>query len=45
MIKKFLENIKFTSYYKRFNILSFLLIIFSVFILIFKGLNLGVDFK
>ena len=45
MIKKFLENIKFTSYYKRFNILSILLIIFSVFILIFKGLNLGVDFK
>ena len=45
MIKKFLENIKFTNYYKRFNILSSLLIIFSVFILIFKGLNLGVDFK
>jgi len=45
MIKKFLENIKFTTYYKRFNILSLLLIIFSVFILIFKGLNLGVDFK
>ncbi len=45
MIKKFFEDIKFTSYYKRFNILSFILIIFSVFILIFKGLNLGVDFK
>ena len=39
------KNIKFTNYYKKFNILSSFLIIFSILIIIFKGLNLGVDFK
>ena len=39
------KNIKFSSFYKRLNILSLVVIIFSIFILLFKGLNLGVDFK
>ena len=39
------KQIKFTNFYKRMNILSLILIFFSVFILFFKGLNLGVDFK
>ena len=38
-------NIKFTHFYKKLNILSLLLIILSIIILLFKGLNLGVDFK
>ena len=40
-----IKNIKFTNFYKKLNILSIILIIFSVFIILFKGLNLGVDFK
>ena len=39
------KNIIFSNYYKKMNIFSFILIIFSIFFLIFKGLNLGVDFK
>ncbi len=39
------KDIKFTNYYKRLNILSLILIILSIIVLIFKGLNLGVDFK
>ena len=39
------KNIKFTEYYRKLNILSLTLIILSIFILLFKGLNLGVDFK
>ena len=35
----------FFSYYKKFNLLSIVLIIFSILIILFKGLNLGVDFK
>ena len=38
-------NIEFTNFYKKFNILSLILIILSVLVLLFKGLNLGVDFK
>ena len=45
MIFKMNKNIKFSSFYKRLNILSLVVIIFSIFILLFKGLNLGVDFK
>tara|TARA_B110000014_G_scaffold258592_1_gene244949 strand:- start:2099 stop:3007 length:909 start_codon:yes stop_codon:yes gene_type:complete len=37
--------IQFSNFYKRFNIISLILIILSVLILIFKGLNFGVDFK
>ena len=40
-----LKIFKFTDYYKKFNILSLLLIIVSIFVLFFNGLNYGVDFK
>ena len=45
MIFKISKNIKFTHFYKKLNILSLILIILSIAILLFKGLNLGVDFK
>jgi preprotein translocase subunit SecF len=45
MIFKISKNIKFTHLYKKLNILSVILIILSIAILLFKGLNLGVDFK
>jgi len=38
-------NIEFTNFYRKLNILSLILIILSIFVLLFKGLNLGVDFK
>jgi preprotein translocase subunit SecF len=37
--------IKFNRFYNKFNILSSLLIIASLILLIFKGLNFGIDFK
>ena len=40
-----MKNISFNKFYKKFNILSSILIICSLFLLIFKGLNYGVDFK
>ena len=39
------NKIKFTSFYKKLNILSLILVFLSIFILLIKGLNLGVDFK
>jgi len=45
MIFKISKDIKFTHFYKKLNTLSVILIILSIFILFFKGLNLGVDFK
>ena len=39
------RNIPFNRFYKTFNILSLSLILISLFLLIFKGLNFGVDFK
>ncbi len=39
------KDIKFSSYYKKLNIFSITLIILSILVLLFKGLNLGVDFK
>ena len=39
------KNIKFNNYYKKLNLFSFILVLCSIFILFFKGLNLGVDFK
>ena len=39
------KNIEFTHFYKKLNLLSLILIVFSVLFLLFKGLNLGVDFK
>ena len=37
--------IKFNKYYNKFNFLSISLIIISLILLIFKGLNFGIDFK
>ena len=37
--------IAFNKYYNHFNILSILLIVISLLLLIFKGLNYGIDFK
>ena len=37
--------IGFNKYYNRFNILSISLVVVSLFFLIFKGLNFGIDFK
>ena len=39
------NKINFNKYFKLFNIFSILLIIFSIALLLFKGLNYGVDFK
>ena len=39
------KNIPFNRFYKSFNIFSSLLIVVSLLLLIFKGLNYGVDFK
>ena len=45
MIFKVPKDIKFSSVYKKLNILSLIFMILSIAILLFKGLNLGVDFK
>ena len=37
--------IAFNKYYNRFNILSISLVTISLLLLIFKGLNFGIDFK
>jgi preprotein translocase subunit SecF len=45
MIFNLSKDIKFSTYYKKLNIISFILIFLSIFLILFKGLNLGVDFK
>ena len=45
MIFKISTDIKFSNFYKKMNIFSSVLIFLSVLVLLFKGLNLGVDFK
>ena len=45
MININIKEIKFTSFYKKFNIISLFFVLISIFIVLFKGLNLGVDFK
>ena len=40
-----MKNIQFNKLYKKLNIISLILIIASLILLIFKGLNYGVDFK
>jgi len=45
MIFKLSTDIKFSYFYKKLNILSSIFIIFSILVLLFMGLNLGVDFK
>ena len=37
--------IAFNKYYNHFNLLSSILIVLSLLLLIFKGLNFGIDFK
>jgi len=37
--------IPFNKYYNKFNILSIILVVLSIFFLMFKGLNYGIDFK
>ena len=39
------KQIPFNKFYKFFNLVSFSLIIISIVLLFFKGLNYGVDFK
>ena len=39
------KQIAFNKFYKSFNLISAFLIIISVLLLFFKGLNYGVDFK
>ena len=45
MISIYKLNIPFINHYKKFYILSFILILISLFSLFLKGLNLGIDFK
>ena len=45
MIFKISKDIKFSYFYRKLNVLSSIFIIFSILVLVFKGLNLGVDFK
>ena len=40
-----MTTIKFNKFYKQFNYLSLILIVISLTLLLFKGLNYGVDFK
>ncbi len=40
-----MKSIQFNKFYKQFNILSSILIAISLILLMFKGLNFGVDFK
>jgi len=42
---KIFTNIEFTKYYKKFNFISLVLILTSIFFLLFNGLNYGIDFK
>ena len=45
MIFKVSKDIKFSYFYKKMNIFSYILIFLSILVLLIKGLNLGVDFK
>jgi len=45
MIFKINKDIEFSKFYKKMNILSFILICLSILVLLIKGLNFGVDFK
>ena len=40
-----MKMINFNRFYKLFNIISLFLVTISVLLLLFKGLNYGVDFK
>jgi len=45
MISQSLKNYNFINFYKKLNFVSLTLVFLSIFIIFFKGLNLGVDFK
>ena len=45
MILKISKDIKFSYFYKKLNLLSLILVILSIVVISFKGLNFGVDFK
>tara|TARA_Y100000590_G_scaffold182667_1_gene208155 strand:- start:4245 stop:5162 length:918 start_codon:yes stop_codon:yes gene_type:complete len=45
MIFNIPKDLKFSNYYKKLNLVSLIFVIFSVLIILFKGLNFGVDFK
>tara|TARA_B100001123_G_C15153189_1_gene964340 strand:+ start:113 stop:1030 length:918 start_codon:yes stop_codon:yes gene_type:complete len=45
MIFKIKKDIKFSNFFKKLNIFSLIIVIFSILTLFLKGLNLGVDFK
>ena len=38
-------NFNFINYFKKFNLLSLILVLLSLFFVVFKGLNYGIDFK
>ena len=38
-------NFNFINYFKKFNLISLVLVLLSLFFVIFKGLNYGIDFK
>ena len=38
-------NFNFINYFKKFNFISLILVLLSLFFVIFKGLNYGIDFK
>ena len=38
-------NFNFVNYFKRFNFVSLILVLLSLFFVLFKGLNYGIDFK
>jgi preprotein translocase subunit SecF len=40
-----MKNIQFNKFYKQLNVISLILIVASLILLLFKGLNYGVDFK
>ena len=40
-----MQNISFNKFYRTFNLVSLILIVISLMLLLFKGLNYGVDFK
>jgi preprotein translocase subunit SecF len=40
-----MKNIQFNKFYKHLNIISLILVVVSLILLVFKGLNYGVDFK
>ena len=40
-----MKNLKFNKFYKNLSSTSFVLIVVSLLLVIFKGLNFGIDFK